>query len=235
MSKPLVICAFPGCGKTYYKNITSEVKKEIVYDVDTADFYIDIETGLINRDFPKNLIDHVENLYSNPHIDIIFVSALEPGIYRGLQERNISFCFIIPESNECNKKEWLRRLEKYQTEDFIMMLDTYWNSWLNEVDQFALKHNISYVKLNYLNTFINSNVIDRLKNPTYKFDKDLIRELYNLSENKDIFDFKKEEDEYGFPKEDPCKNFFQFLLFSLKIYTKEELNETYNKIFPGGV
>lgn len=92
-NKTIVIAAFPGMGKTFYKNNCNGFT---VSDSDSSQFSwtIDEEGNKIrNPEFPNNYIEHIKSLIGK--VDFIFVSTHEP-VLRALIENNIYFFLLYP-------------------------------------------------------------------------------------------------------------------------------------------
>lgn len=144
----LVICAFPGSGKSvFYQTFsTYEGHKngKRILDSDSSEFsWIKDENGnktnQRNPEFPLNYIKHIKaNLNTQ---DIIFVSSHEL-VRRALHDANIPYINIYPRDNITNMKEWRNRfIQRGNSQSFIDIVMTNWSNWIKDMenDIFAMR------------------------------------------------------------------------------------------------
>lgn len=116
-NKTKLVSAFPGTGKShFYKN--SDLK---VLDSDSSTFD--------KSDFPQNYIDHIKSNIGKA--DIILISS-HKDVRDALVENNMKFTLVYPQKSL--KEEYLKRYkERGNDEKFIKLLESNWDSWIDEL------------------------------------------------------------------------------------------------------
>ena len=108
---PIVICGFPGVGKT-------TLFKGGLNCTDTDHSVFDVEL------FPKNFIDYIKALIANAEHDFIFVST-HASVRRALREAEIPFKLVYPRI-DC-KEEYLQRYRnRGSSAEFIKLMNKEW-------------------------------------------------------------------------------------------------------------
>ena len=166
----LVICAFPGCGKSMFYKLNSVYEGHQnglkVLDSDSSSFswlYDDNgkQTTERNPNFPANYISHIKS--NLKHQDIIFVSSHKL-VREALQNANIPYINIYPADTIDNMKEWRNRfINRGNPQSFIDLIMTNWSVWLMdmELDKYATK-NIA-LDVNSIYPYITYPLISSLK------------------------------------------------------------------------
>jgi hypothetical protein len=123
-----VISAFPGTGKSYLAN-----KHDDVLDLDSHNYTSGhTPDGKVrNPDFPSNYISAIEGqlgkwsiLLVSPHAEVI----------KGLSEKDIEITLVYPDRKL--KSEYIERFRKRgSSEAFISPLDSYWDDFLDQLEQ----------------------------------------------------------------------------------------------------
>lgn len=120
-----VLSAFPGTGKTFLAANTSDV----VLDSDSSS-YSWISKGVRHPDFPANYISHIQENLGKANL-ILVSSHLE--VRSALVAACIPFVLMYPERHL--KPEYLLRYkQRGSSEAFIVLVDTMWNSWIDELE-----------------------------------------------------------------------------------------------------
>ena len=119
----LVVCAFPGTGKSHLCANLPKGKKAL--DSDSSQFSWE-STGVRHPDFPANYIEHIKNnLWS---VDYIFVSSHQE-VRDALNLAKVPYVVVYP--HEVCKAEYLKRFkDRGSPESFIQTLSTHWDTWL---------------------------------------------------------------------------------------------------------
>lgn len=144
----LVICAFPGCGKTTYYQSNSMYANIIgtkkILDSDSSEFSWVLDengnkTNQRNSEFPLNYIKHIKDNIDKQ--DIIFVSSHQL-VRNALQDANIKYINIYPADNLMNMKEWRNRfIQRGNSQSFIDVIMSNWSNWIKDMenDIFAIR------------------------------------------------------------------------------------------------
>ena len=109
--KPIVICGFPGVGKSA---ATQGDRRTDIIELDSSAFSHTIDydncTTVINPDFPKNYIDKVEEIInSNNEVSVILIS-IHSEVLDELCRRGIKAILVLPLTKL--KDEYLKRYLK---------------------------------------------------------------------------------------------------------------------------
>lgn len=123
-----VISAFPGTGKSYFAN-----NHDKVVDLDSNNYTSGhtSEGKVRNPNFPNNYISAIEDqlgkcsiLLVSPHIEVI----------KGLLEKGLDITLVYPDRKL--KSEYIERFRKRgSSEAFIRPLDSYWDDFLDQLEQ----------------------------------------------------------------------------------------------------
>jgi hypothetical protein len=126
-----VISGFPGVGKTYFK----EHYPGSVADSDSSLFSW-VSPGIRNLDFPQNYMNHIVTNIN----DIVLVSSHKV-VRDALVLNGIYFTLVYPERDL--KQEYLERFRvRGSNEDFITLLDTMWDEWIDQLNMQWYCHKI---------------------------------------------------------------------------------------------
>lgn len=91
----IVICGFPGVGKTYAFNKLKDKYK--ILDSDSSNFsWSDFENKIRNPDFPNNYINHIKENIGK--VDFIFVSTHKK-VLNELDNNKIKYYIVCPDHN----------------------------------------------------------------------------------------------------------------------------------------
>lgn len=160
-NKTVVIAAFPGMGKTYYKNNCNGFT---VSDSDSSQFsWTTDEEGnkIRNPEFPNNYIEHIKSLIGK--VDFIFVSTHE-AVLRALIENDIYFFLLYP--NFSYKNEMIERYyERGSDSKLIQTIVNNYDNWVSVLetdDDFTdiTKCANDYGDSKYVGDFIKENILD---------------------------------------------------------------------------
>jgi hypothetical protein len=150
--KPLVICGFPGVGKSHCTNNSKYAKK--CEDSDSSCFHWACNNNdekKLNPEWPDNYISYIKNhLIKEKNKKFIFVSTHKE-IRDGLARRDVEYILVYP--SKLLKEEYLFRYSnRGSTPEFIKVLRDNFDEW---VDQCEYDNNaILKIKLNDPNTFL---------------------------------------------------------------------------------
>ena len=137
-----IISGFPGTGKTYCKRKHSYLN---ISDSDSTFFSWTEKNGIKirNKKFPKNYIQYIKR--NKRCYDIIFISTHEE-VRNALIKEKLAFTLVVPEKTL--KSEYITRFMKRRNDqNFIDLININWNTWLNDIDRFALQKNVPIIKL----------------------------------------------------------------------------------------
>ena len=130
-NKTVVIAAFPGMGKTYYKNNCNGFT---VSDSDSSQFsWTTDEEGnkVRNPEFPNNYIEHIKSLIGK--VDFIFVSTHE-AVLKALIENDIYFFLVYPPKS--SKNMMIQRYkDRGSDESFIKVISDNYDNWIDNLDK----------------------------------------------------------------------------------------------------
>lgn len=113
-------------------------------------------TKVRNPNFPENYINHIiENIGK---VDFIFISS-HKNVRDALSKEGLKYILFYPEKS-C-KQEWIQRaINRGSPESFANMLDTNWDSFIDELHNIESKNvikqeigNGEYITKKYLDTF----------------------------------------------------------------------------------
>lgn len=128
--KHLIICGFPGVGKT-----TAERRSREVIDCESTAFHFTFENGMQkeNPDWVSKYVDHIEQLASKENYQYILVSS-HLKVRVEMEKRGIPYICVVPEIYL--RDEYLARyVKRGDSAAFIQRLYDHWNEWLEEIDR----------------------------------------------------------------------------------------------------
>jgi len=163
-NKTIVIAAFPGMGKTYYKNNCNGFT---VADSDSSQFSwtIDEEGNKIrNSEFPNNYIEHIKSLIGK--VDFIFVSTYEV-VLKALIENDIYFFLLYPTLE--NKTVMMNKYyERGSDEALIKVINDKYDEWVinleTDEDFTDITKCANAGEMKYVSRFIKRYILDETGN-----------------------------------------------------------------------
>lgn len=129
MVKTKIIAAFPGTGKTYF----TDQNVGLAIDSDsTHHSWMETEDGqkVRNPDFPSNYIRHFRALIGTA--PTLFVST-HAAVRTAMSDIKMKFTLAYPKREL--KHEYLERFKaRGDTDGFIALMDTNWDSFIDEME-----------------------------------------------------------------------------------------------------
>lgn len=143
---PLIICGFPGIGKSY---VTKHINHLKSHDSDSSHFD--------KSDFPNNYIQHIKNLYETNDCDVIFVSTHKE-VRDALIKENLPHYVYYP--NIHLKEIFITRYKnRGSSKAFIDFMESHFELFVNEIIEESKFHhpNVQYVEIDTddINQFAN--------------------------------------------------------------------------------
>lgn len=124
-----IIAAFPGLGKTWFKNNRKDISS---LDSDSSEFsWVTIDGNKIrNQDFVKDYLNHIKSNINK--YDLIFISTHKE-ILHALIESKIYFTLFKP--YESHKVSYLNRYKsRNSTPEFIDLMDKNWEFYMQDLE-----------------------------------------------------------------------------------------------------
>lgn len=124
-NQSIVICGFPGIGKTTFCKKHSSLAR----DSDSSSFsWITVNGEKIrNPDFPNNYILHIKEMLQQ--FPMVFVSTHED-VRKMLKSEHIDYIIMIPKIKY--KENYISRyLNRGSNPQFIKLLEENWETWIN--------------------------------------------------------------------------------------------------------
>lgn len=130
MRKAMIICGFPGVGKT-----TAANNKKNLLDAESSAFSHIFDPENFgerprNPHFPENYIDFIEE--NTGEYDLIFVSS-HASVREALTARGIQYLIVAPEK-ELKNEYLIRYLKRGSDIDFIELLNEKWDEFLTGIE-----------------------------------------------------------------------------------------------------
>lgn len=117
-NKSLIVCGFPGIGKSYLKTKYGES----VSDSDSSTFP--------KEDFPHNYINHINNLIGKK--SLILVSTHKE-VLDELEKLNVNFIIVYPDRSL--KEEYIQRyIDRGSPQPFIDLLSNNWDTFQDDIE-----------------------------------------------------------------------------------------------------
>jgi hypothetical protein len=117
----LLICGFPGIGKSFLKKKFSS----FVSDSDSSTFAKD--------NFPENYVDAIESALDEYPIDRVFLISTHTSVRSELAYRKLSYVIVYPKKED--KQIYLKRYQnRGSSENFVNLLDSNWDSFIESCD-----------------------------------------------------------------------------------------------------
>ena len=128
--KRLIICGFPGVGKT-----SAERKSREVIDCESTSFHFTIENG-VQKEEPEwvsKYVDHIESLASKGNYQYVLVSS-HLKVREEMEKRGIPYICVVPKSGL--RDEYLARyVKRGDSAHFIQRIYDHWSEWLEEINR----------------------------------------------------------------------------------------------------
>ena len=123
----VVVCGFPGVGKTSLFSSETELK---ILDSDSTTFSWSDETKTRrNPDWPKNYIAHIQDTRDSS--DLVLVSSHDV-VRTALVEAGIPFILVYPSLDM--KDEYIQRyIQRGSNESFVALLEANYEKWITEL------------------------------------------------------------------------------------------------------
>ena len=127
----MIICGFPGVGKTVAGN-----KSRNVIDVESTRFHWldgDPLSNSENANWVNDYVDYIEKINNENSSKYILVSC-HKSVREELLKRGLFFVIVVPYREILNEyiKRYIKRGDNY---DFIKKISDNWYKWLTEIDE----------------------------------------------------------------------------------------------------
>lgn len=124
-SEVMVICGFPGVGKSeFYRKFKRKFK---ILDSDSSKF------PKTNGQFPNNYVDHIEEIIKNHTVDIIMVST-HASVLDELESRGINH-FIAYPTNSLRYEYMRRYMKRGNSFSFIKNIYENWYTFISGIEK----------------------------------------------------------------------------------------------------
>lgn len=149
MKNTKIISGFPAVGKSQF---VKDHQNLLVLDSDSSQFsWIKDSEGNNTKErnpkFPQCYIDHIkENI---GQVDIILVSSHDV-VRKALKDSNIEYYLVYP--SKTLKEEYIERyIQRGSNEGFIKLVESNWDTWIEEIESEKFPFLIKLWKGQYLN------------------------------------------------------------------------------------
>lgn len=129
MKQPIIICGFPGVGKTAcekYARVLDAESSAYSHIIDPVEM-----TCRKNDEFPTNYIDMVESEMKSDRWDIILLSSHKV-VRDELKRRNIKFVAVCPQV-DCLPDYLGRYLKRGSDYDFMVDIANKWSRYISDM------------------------------------------------------------------------------------------------------
>lgn len=139
MFEPIVICGFPGIGKSTYASNRKDVE-----DLESSAFswildpFNPEKTRVRNQEFPINYISCIKSMLETRknHETRFILVACHKEVREELKRVGIPYLIVAPFKDMESKNEYLRRyLSRGSDIQFIENLNKNWEKWLDELEE----------------------------------------------------------------------------------------------------
>lgn len=141
MLKAIIICGFPGIGKSTaeqaYREAIDCESSAFHYVIDHTEVNANFPAGVIkeNRNWVQEYVDFIEKCAKDGEYRYIFASS-HLKVREELDMREIPYIVVVPELGI--KDEYLQRyVKRGDCAEFIVTVSENWDEWLNEIEQTA--------------------------------------------------------------------------------------------------
>jgi hypothetical protein len=127
MKETIIVSGFPGVGKTTLFENPGSLK---LADSDSSEFSWegDPANKVRNSNWPRNYMDHIQELKAKCELDIIFVSTHQE-VRDALVASGIEFTLVYPEPEI--EQEYIKRyIDRGNKADFVLLLQKNYKSWI---------------------------------------------------------------------------------------------------------
>ena len=131
MKEPVIICGFPGVGKTAcekYARVLDAESSAYSHIIDPVEM-----TCRKNDEFPTNYIDMVESEMKSDRWDIILLSS-HRAVRGELKRRNIKFVAVCPQI-DCLPEYLGRYLKRGSDYDFMVDISNNWGRYISDMEE----------------------------------------------------------------------------------------------------
>ena len=146
MKKPIIICGFPGVGKSCVAN-----NRVNILDAESSAFHWRYdpehpEKGREkNPDFPRNYIAYIKENMERYELDVILV-ATHKAVRDALKKEGIDYVIVAP--SRWDKNEYMKRyLQRGNDIDFLKSLHKNWDVWMSELEIESYKEGVPMITL----------------------------------------------------------------------------------------
>ena len=146
MKKPIIICGFPGVGKSHVAN-----NRINILDAESSAFHWRFDPehpekgSEKNPDFPGNYIDYIKENMERYELDVILV-ATHTVVREALKKEGIDYIIVAP--NRYDQNEYMKRyLQRGNDIEFIKSLHKNWGAWMSELEIESFKQGVPMITL----------------------------------------------------------------------------------------
>lgn len=183
MQKSLVICGFPGVGKSYiYDLYRGDCNYVCDSDNSKRPWCYDTVTGCkrgCNPSFPQIYIDHIKSILSKENPPVYIFISTYPEVIKALNDSEIDFFIVFPKMGL--KDEYMARyIDRGSPCEFTGLMSKMWAQFVTDCyDATKLDHCVGFVALESGQTMVDAlqeierrssavmTTIERIKNLPY--------------------------------------------------------------------
>ena len=152
--KTLLICGFPGIGKSFF----NKEHGSFVSDSDSSTFAKD--------GFPKNYIDYIESLLIIFPRNNIFLISTHSEVRDELRNRNLVYIIVYPKKED--KQLYLKRYQnRGSSETFVELLSNNWDSFVESCENDPTPHHYRLSGDQYLGSVFEQILAKSPSTPTH--------------------------------------------------------------------
>lgn len=133
--KGIIICGFPGVGKTSVESIAIKKKNYEFYDLESTSFRWIVSTEnerVLNPNFPGCYVDSIEASASKYGHKYTMVSSHKE-VRDEMKMRGLRYVIIVPERNLIDEY-LLRYIARGNDIELIEQVYYHWYEWLNDIE-----------------------------------------------------------------------------------------------------
>lgn len=147
----MVICGFPGIGKTFTVQnwIYSNIK---IYDSDSSNFsWIDKNDHSKGRnpDFPANYIDYIKSIDNE---NSVVLTSSHKEVRDALKTAGIDYYVVYPNLESFGKDFYLNRIRRREnginSDSFVSLIAENCENWIRDIEETTNKENIIAINKN---------------------------------------------------------------------------------------
>ena len=123
----MIICGFPGVGKT-----TAAKERDDVIDVESSDYHYDPTDHLISLSWPRNYINKLADL-NRTYPDKYILASCHKEVRKELDKRGVDYIIVVP---DIFIRWWYKLLyiKRKNSASFINNVMRNWDKWIWEID-----------------------------------------------------------------------------------------------------